>query len=82
MNRAQALVLRAFCIWTAYVWVTRIVNILGDDHSAGFKVVHSVLALVSIAFAVAAWVVVARVRRASPRAGMGAGRDDVEVPTR
>ena len=70
--------LRAFSVLTVYVWVTRIDNILGDDHSAGFKVVHSLLAVVSIAFAVAAWVVVARVRR--PRRGRDPmARDDVEV---
>ena len=64
MRRAEALVLRAFAVWTVYVWGTRIWNIFGDDStSTAFKVVHSVLALVSVAFAVAAWVVVSRVRR-------------------
>ena len=64
MRRAEALVLRAFAVWTVYVWGTRIWNIFGDDAtSTAFKVVHSVLALVSVAFAVAAWVVVSRVRR-------------------
>ena len=72
--------LRAFSIWTVYVWVTRMVNILGDDHAGGFKVVHSLLAVVSIAFAVAAWVVVARIRR-RPATGGARARDDVEVGT-
>ena len=64
MRRAEALVLRAFAVWTVYVWGTRIWNIFGDDStSTAFKVVHSVLALVSVAFALAAWVVVSRVRR-------------------
>jgi uncharacterized membrane protein len=66
MSRGQANLLRAFSLWTVYVWGFRIFTILGDDErSAGFKVVHSILALVSVAFAVAAWIVVARVRRAS-----------------
>ena len=64
MTRLESLVVRAFAVWTVYVWGTRIWNILGDDStSTAFKVVHSVLALVSVAFAVAAWVVVSRVRR-------------------
>ena len=64
MTRSSALVLRAFAVWTVYVWGTRIWNIVGDDtHSTGFKVVHTVLALVSIAFAVATWVIVARTRK-------------------
>lgn len=66
MTRGQANLLRAFSLWTVYVWGFRIFTILGDDErSTGFKVVHSFLALVSVAFAVGAWIVVARVRRAS-----------------
>jgi len=45
------------------VWVTRLWNIWRDDQSVGFKLVHTVLAVVSVAFAVACWVVVSRVRR-------------------
>ena len=63
MTRRQALVLRGFAVWTVWVWGTRIWNIWGDDRSTGFKVVHTVLAVVSVAFAVACWVIVTRVRR-------------------
>lgn len=60
----QALLLRAFSGWTIYVWVTRIWNIWRDEaRDVPFKAVHSVLALVSVAFAVAALVVVQRNRR-------------------
>jgi hypothetical protein len=63
MNRREALLLRAFCVWTVYVWATRIWNILGDgQRSFGFKAVHTVLALVSVGFAVVAWRVVSRIR--------------------
>lgn len=63
MNRRQALVIRAFAAWTIWVWATRIWNVLGDDeHSVGFKVVHGLLALVSVAFAVVTWGIVRRVR--------------------
>ena len=64
MSWRAALVLRAFAVWTVWVWGTRIWNIVREaEHSMGFKVVHSLLAAVSVVFAVAAWVIVARVRR-------------------
>ena len=66
MSRRDAIVLRAFAGWTVYVWVTRMWNILRDDeHGAGFKAVHMALAVVSVAFAVAAWSIVSRNRRKS-----------------
>jgi len=63
MTRGQANVVRAFSIWTVYVWVTRLWTIWRDDQSVGFKLVHTFLAVVSVGLAVAAWVVVSRVRR-------------------
>ncbi len=64
VTRSQRLVLRAFALWTVYVWGTRIWNIIGDDtQSAAFKAVHSVLAVISVAFAVATWVIVSNVQR-------------------
>jgi hypothetical protein len=62
--RARSTLLLAAAAWTFWVWVTRIWNILGDPaHGAAFKAVHSLLALVSIAFAVALGVVGLRMRR-------------------
>ncbi len=64
MSRTDALILRAAAAWTIFIWVTRIRNILGDEtRSTGFKVVHSVLALVSVAFAIAILGVASRNRR-------------------
>ena len=64
MTRTDAIILRTAAVWTVFIWVTRIRNILGDDtRSTGFKVVHSVLALVSVAFAVAILGVASRNRR-------------------
>jgi hypothetical protein len=68
VSRGQANVIRAFSLWTVYVWVTRLWTITRDDHSLGFKAVHAVLAVISVAFAVAAWIVVARVRRGTEAA--------------
>ena len=62
----QALLLRAFSGWTIYVWVTRLWNIWRDEaRDVPFKAVHSVLALVSVGFAVAALIVVQRNRRSA-----------------
>ena len=62
--RARSTLLLAAAVWTIWVWATRIWNLLGDPaHGAAFKAVHSLLALVSIAFAVALAVVGWRMRR-------------------
>lgn len=63
LTRNQALLLRGFSGWTIYVWVTRLWNIWQDEaRNTPFKMVHSVLAAVSVGFAVAALVVVQRNR--------------------
>jgi hypothetical protein len=53
ISKRAAWVLLAACAWTLYVWVTRVWIMTGQDESAGFKVVHGLLALVSIAFGLA-----------------------------
>lgn len=64
MSRTDALILRTAAVWTIFIWVTRIRNILGDDtRSTGFKAIHTVLALVSVAFAIAILGVASRNRR-------------------
>lgn len=68
MNPRHRLVLRAFAVWTIWIWGTRIWNIVGDEErTAGFKAVHVVLALVSVAFAVATLVITARAGRSTRR---------------
>jgi len=63
VSKKAAWVLVGLCAWTLYVWITRIVIMAGQDESAGFKVVHGVLAVVSIAFGlVAGWIGVRRLR--------------------
>ncbi len=54
MSRRAAWMLIALCAWTLYVWITRIWIMAGQDHPAGFMAVHTVLALISIAFGLAA----------------------------
>jgi len=62
--RARSTLLLAAAAWTIWVWVTRVWNIVGDpDYDAAFKLVHSLLALVSVAFGIALAVVGLRMRR-------------------
>ena len=53
LTRRQVRILLAASVWTLYVWISRLVIMAGQDESAGFKVVHGILALVSIGFALA-----------------------------
>ena len=64
MTRRAAVFLYAFAGWTVFVWVVFIRNIAKDHtHTTGFKVVHIVLAVISIAFAAGCFAVVGRARR-------------------
>lgn len=63
MNRRQALIVRAFAVWTVFVWIVFIRNVvIGGDGGTGARVVHGMLAVVSIVLAVLSWRVVSRVR--------------------
>ncbi len=63
-TRGRANLLLAASAWTLYVWVTRMWNITRDPtHDVGFKAVHGLLAVVSVAFGVALGVVGWRMRR-------------------
>ena len=57
MSATRRWFLIALCAWTLWVWITRIWIIAGQDQTMGFKVVHDVLAVISIAFGlVAGWI--------------------------
>ena len=66
--RRVAWFLIALCAWTLYVWITRVVIIAGQDQTVGFKVVHDVLAAISIAFGLGAGYVGWRALRSRLRA--------------
>jgi hypothetical protein len=53
LTRRQSRILIAAAVWTLYVWISRIVIMAGQNESTGFKVVHGLLATVSIGFALA-----------------------------
>lgn len=64
MSRRDALVLRVAAGWTVFVWATFIRNMVRNDtQSFGFKAVHTVIALVSLGFAGAMWVIAGRSRK-------------------
>jgi hypothetical protein len=63
----QSRILLAASAWTLYVWISRVVILIGQDESAAFKAVHFVLAAVSIAFGLAVgWIGLSARRRVSP----------------
>jgi hypothetical protein len=67
MSRKAAWTLVALCVWTLWVWITRVWIIAGQDQSMGFKVVHTILAIGSIAFGVAAGAIGFRALRSRAR---------------
>jgi hypothetical protein len=66
VTRRAAIFLRVFAAWTVFVWVVFIRNISRDrTHGTSFKVVHITLAVVSLVFAAATFVVVSKGRRSA-----------------
>ncbi len=56
--------IRAFCLWTIFVFGVLIKNMITSEvHTTQFKAVHIALAVVSVALAVSAWPLAARLRR-------------------
>jgi hypothetical protein len=66
MTRRQSNLLLAACAWTLYIWISFVVIQTRQSTSVGFKVVHGVLALISIAFGLAIGRMGWQARRASP----------------
>ena len=65
VERASFVAVGGLAAWSVVVWVVRDARILAADHDVGFKLVHTVLAVVSIALAALAW----REARRVPAAG-------------
>jgi hypothetical protein len=68
MSRRQSNLLIATGVWTVYVWISIVVIQTRQNTSIGFKVVHGVLALISMGFGVAVGVIGWRARRAAAAA--------------
>jgi hypothetical protein len=75
VSKRAAKVLVAACVWTLYVWITRMWNIARDDHAFGFKTVHAVLAVISVGFGIAVGVIGWRALRAGDASAGGRDRD-------
>ena len=74
LTRRQVRILIAAAIWTLYVWISRLVIMAGQDESAGFKVVHGILAFVSIGFALAIGKIGLEAYRSSKREAVKSAR--------
>jgi hypothetical protein len=56
--------LLAAAAWTWVIWITRLVNMAGEDRSAGFVAVHGAIAGISMLLAIpVAWVGLRMLRR-------------------
>ena len=67
-QRRRAWLQLAAAAWNAYVWLTRLGIVLDGSQTVPFRVVHAVLIVVSLGFAVALAVVGWRMRRESTTA--------------
>jgi peptidoglycan/LPS O-acetylase OafA/YrhL len=67
----------ALAVWTVAVWLVRGLSITVGDHDTAFKVVHAVLAVVSIALAVLAG---RSVRAAAAAPAPGAPDEGERIP--
>jgi hypothetical protein len=66
MSRTARVVLRLSALWALWVWVVLLWNMAHDHtHGLGFRVVHSVLAVISLGFAAATWRIAQRSRGGS-----------------
>jgi hypothetical protein len=67
MTRRQSNLLLATCAWTLYIWISFVVIQTRQTTSVGFKVVHGVLALISVGLGLAVGRMGWQARRSTPR---------------
>ncbi|MGD0593682.1 MAG: hypothetical protein ABSB54_08405 [Acidimicrobiales bacterium] len=63
MSRRASLLLRASVVWTVWIWVVLIRNMVVGNFHWSFKLIHITLAIVSLAFAVVTWQITTTSRR-------------------
>jgi hypothetical protein len=76
--RTRLVAVGALAAWSTAVWIVRDARILVADHEVGFKVVHTVLAVVSIVLSILAW---REARRADTSAARDRTADENYAPT-
>jgi hypothetical protein len=79
VTRRVSILLLAAGGWTLFVWITRLVNMAGEDRSVGFYVVHATFAVISIGFGVAIAVVGWKALRGGSSGGVRQSPDDRKV---
>ncbi|HEY3833129.1 MAG TPA: hypothetical protein VGO03_12610 [Acidimicrobiia bacterium] len=67
MTRRATTVLLVTCAWTLFVWIVAIKNLVIDNHPAGFRVVHGILAAISIGLGIAVGMIGWRARTDASR---------------
>jgi hypothetical protein len=82
LSRRAAWLLVAACVWTLYVWITRMWVIAGDSHGIAFKAVHAVLAVVSVGLAIPVGVIGWRALQATKRSAGDDGSEPLAVQHR
>ena len=82
MSRRAAWTLIALCAWTLWVWLTRMWIIAHQHQTMGFKVVHTVLGIGSIAFGLAAGWIGYRALRPRPAGDGGPTPRPTEITDR
>ena len=55
MSRRASLLLRASVLWTVWIWVVLVRNMIVGNFNWSFKLIHILLAVGSVAFAVVTW---------------------------
>ena len=63
MSRRASLLLRASVLWTVWIWVVLVRNMIVGHFDWSFKLIHIFLAVVSVAFAVVTWQITTKSRR-------------------
>ena len=62
MTRRATTTLLVTCAWTLFVWFVAVKNLVIDDHTTAFRVVHAILAAISIGLGIAVGVIGWRAR--------------------
>jgi hypothetical protein len=64
MSRQASLLLRAFAIFTTWVWIVMIRDaIVGSHLSVSFRLIHLAIGIVSVAFSIVTWQIASNARR-------------------
>jgi hypothetical protein len=63
MSRRASLLLRASVLWTVWIWVVLVRNMIVGNFNWSFKLIHILLAVGSVAFAVVTWQITTKSRR-------------------